>query len=149
MLIKIEDQKQCWIKFMPSSNKIFLLSALYPCICKKKKKKNCFTGLQFSYSGCCMHVSHENENCQKKNLQEKKYFITVTLFPPQIMVEEPFFQKNSLFCKLHISHFCLLTVSHYRKHFHVIWLRRSFAPQKKHSRNILYQRCIHSAESTF
>ena len=105
-------------------------------------KKNCFTGLQFSYSSCCMHVSHKNENFQKKKQQEKKYFITVTLFPPQIMLEQLFFQKNSLFCKLHIVHFCLRTVSHYRKHFHVIRLRRSFVPQKKHSRNIFYQGCI-------
>ena len=36
VLIKVEDQKQCSMKFISSSNNIFLLSAMYPCICKEK-----------------------------------------------------------------------------------------------------------------
>ena len=44
-----------------------------------------------------MHVSLKNENYQKKQQQEKKHFVTVTLFPPQILVEQPFFQKKKWF----------------------------------------------------
>ena len=30
------------------------------------KKNNSFTGSQFSYSDCCMHVSHKNENYRER-----------------------------------------------------------------------------------
>ena len=75
------------------------------------KKNNCFTDPQFLYSDCCMHVSHKNDKLSKEKTARKETFCNVTLFPPQIM------QKNSLFCKFRVGHFCLLTVFYYHKYF--------------------------------
>ena len=121
--MNVEDQKQCSIKkIIPSSINIFLLSALYSCIFKKKKIASLVLNFQIQTATCMYPI--KMTNYRKKKHQGKKHFVTSPYFHLRLWENSPFSKKNGLFCEFRVSHFCLLTVFHY---FQIIWLPRSYS----------------------